>query len=72
VAILKEYPARVFIGASTANLLIVDDVLTTGSSMEEVRKEMGTYYQSEGFVLFARGECPDWITPLFQMPGAIR
>ncbi len=45
-------------------VLIVDDVLTTGTSMEEKRKY---YPDSIGAVVFARGDCPDWITPLFQM-----
>ena len=44
--------------------LIVDDVLTTGISMEEMRKN---YPGAIGIVVFARGKCPDWITPLFQM-----
>jgi hypothetical protein len=44
-------------------LLIVDDVLTTGISMEEHRA--GRY--ACGAVIFARGPCPEWVTPLFQM-----
>lgn len=51
-------------------ILIVDDVLTTGSSMEEVRNEEIKNIKGvriiEGIVLFARGKCPDWITPIFQ------
>lgn len=52
---------------STENgpLLIVDDVLTTGESMEEQRA--GRY--AIGAVVFARGPCPSWVTPLFQMGG---
>lgn len=71
VRILKELPSREWGKASTADLLIVDDVLTTGASMEEVRQRFGSYYRAEGYVLFARGKCPDWITPLFEMgnPG---
>lgn len=52
--------------------LIVDDVLTTGASMD---KAFGAVSQRtvkdrgvRGVVLFARGSCSDWITPLFQMP----
>ena len=48
--------------------LIIDDVLTTGKSMEDFVKINGsknvTYI---GVVIFARGECPNWITPIFQM-----
>ncbi len=52
--------------------LIVDDVLTTGGSMEIVR---GSYLASRpegttavGAVVFARGQCPPWVKPLLQMP----
>ena len=50
---------------------IVDDVLTTGGSMEYFL----TQYQRNrrpftaiGWVVFARGQCPGWVTSLFQMP----
>ena len=43
------------------DLLIVDDVLTTGASMEELRPG----HIAQGVVIFARGPCPSWITPLF-------
>lgn len=46
-------------------ILLVDDVLTTGSSMEEYRASFSAGVI--GAVVFARGECPDWIVPLFQM-----
>lgn len=42
-------------------LLIVDDVLTTGASMEKLRGGR----EAIGAVIFARGDwCPEWITPL--------
>lgn len=44
-------------------LLIVDDVLTTGNSMEEHRAKRAAI----GVVIFARGSCPKWVTPIFQM-----
>ena len=44
-------------------LLVVDDVLTTGASMEKLHKNAA----DKGLVVFARGECPSWITPIFQM-----
>lgn len=45
-------------------LLIVDDVFTTGGSMEDHRAGR---YEAIGAVIFARGVVPSWITPLFQM-----
>lgn len=47
------------------SLLIVDDVLTTGKSMEAHRAGR----EATGAVVFARGPCPSWVTPLFQMGG---
>ncbi len=44
-------------------LLIVDDVLTTGGSMERLRAGRDAF----GVVLFARGPCPEWVTPLFTL-----
>jgi hypothetical protein len=53
-------------------LLIVDDVLTTGKSMQNERKKLD--YSMivndliiKGVVIFARNNCPDWIEPIFQM-----
>lgn len=43
--------------------LIVDDVLTTGKSMEEVRS--GIDGSVIGVVVFARGPVPDWVWPIF-------
>jgi orotate phosphoribosyltransferase len=48
---------------SDGPLLIVDDVLTTGASMEAHRHDR----QAIGAVIFARGRCPWWVIPLFQM-----
>lgn len=45
--------------------LIVDDVLTTGRSIETFRK--GVQGNSIGVVIFARGVCPEWVRPIFQM-----
>lgn len=44
--------------------LLVDDVLTTGGSMERARL---LYPGAIGAVLFARGPVSDWIVPLFTM-----
>lgn len=49
-------------------VLVVDDVLTTGNSMEALRKAIG-HNEVKGFVVFARGQCPEWVTPLFQLTG---
>ena len=51
---------------SCAGVLIVDDVLTTGTSMEQART-VRSEALVQGAVIFARGECPEWIVPLFQM-----
>lgn len=45
-------------------LLIVDDVLTTGISMQEMRDRF-PLEEAIGVVIFARGQCPDWIRPIF-------
>lgn len=48
--------------ATEGPLLIVDDVLTTGSSMEKQRAGRDAI----GFVIFARGACPTWVTAMWQ------
>ena len=52
---------------------IVDDVLTTGESMEYFlsqyqRNRRLMPYMAIGWVVFARGQCPHWVRALFQMP----
>ena len=52
--------------------LIVDDVLTTGKSMEEQREFQKNTYGIEsqiGVVVFARTRPAGWIYPVFQMWG---
>jgi len=44
-------------------LLIVDDVVTTGGSMERHRAGR----EAIGAAIFGRGKVPDWVTPLFPM-----
>ena len=46
--------------------LVVDDVLTTGNSMNEF-VEINNIKNPIGVVIFARGKCPDWVIPIFQM-----
>lgn len=48
----------------STTLLLVDDVLTTGNSMEEARAGRDNVI---GAVAFARGPCPSWITPACQI-----
>lgn len=46
--------------------LIVDDVLTTGASMEAAKAALG-WTDAIGVVLFARNQCANWIRPVFEM-----
>ena len=47
---------------------IVDDVLTTGKSMELYASQ---YSLTIGWVVFARVQTPAWVAALFQMPGEV-
>lgn len=54
----------------SAPMLLVDDVFTTGTSMEVKARACRPYLPVIGAVIFSRGPVPDWITPLFRMePG---
>ena len=48
--------------------LIVDDVMTTGGSMEEYKKEHFNDKYVIGWVVFARSKVPIWCDALFRMP----
>lgn len=48
-------------------VLIVDDVLTTGASMNKAKAEISDTKMVIGVVLFARREPPKWIIPIFRM-----
>lgn len=52
-------------------ILIADDVLTTGKSMQDMRYNAlmaGTKSEDiKGVVIFAREKCPEWINAIFQM-----
>ena len=48
--------------------LIVDDVMTTGGSMTEYRKEHFKDKFAIGWVVFARSHVPIWCDALFRMP----
>lgn len=45
--------------------LLVDDVLTTGKSMDKMRQKIEG--DVIGVVVFARGPVPKWIFPIFDM-----
>ena len=53
-------------------VLLVDDVLTTGESMNEFKRkrQWRNPVKYIGWVVFARNKCPDWVTALFQMPSS--
>ncbi len=50
-------------------LLIVDDVLTTGASMDQAKyiHHPELINRIVGVVIFARTKCPDWVHPIFDM-----
>lgn len=49
-------------------LLIIDDVYTTGASMEKAKIENTTLTnQIIGVVVFARDQTPDWILPILTL-----
>lgn len=60
---LQRFALSKYKDVQNPRLLIVDDVLTTGSSMEKQRNGR----KAEGVVIFARGLCPGWVVPLFSM-----
>ena len=52
------------------NILIVDDVLTTGESMEEAKAAYPPQVHPNdlvGWVIFARSKPPDWVHTVFMM-----
>jgi len=53
--------------ATEGPTLLVDDVLTTGQSMRDAWTDSGRPYFPSGLVIFARGPCPFWVTPIFSM-----
>lgn len=53
--------------ASWGPTLLVDDVLTTGASMEKARRDLGPDRKVIGVVLFARSKPAPWIHAVFQM-----
>ena len=47
-------------------VLVVDDVLTSGGSILRVREHVEGA-NCWGLVAFARGKCPPWVLPIFQL-----
>lgn len=45
--------------------LLVDDVYTTGTSLQKMRSMIASTVPIKGYVVFARNPTPDWITPIF-------
>jgi orotate phosphoribosyltransferase len=58
------------VGLENPRLLIVDDVWTTGDSMERFREEQRRP-DAMGAVLFARGPVADWVWPLFTLTESL-
>lgn len=54
--------------SSSGPVLIVDDVFTTGGTMEAQRAGR----DAMGAVIFSRGECPSWIVPLLELNPCCR
>ena len=50
--------------------LVVDDVFTTGKSMEDMRAAV--YGMSVGVVIFAWVDTPSWVYPIFQAGRWVR
>lgn len=60
-----------FVDSGSSLHLIVDDVFTTGASLQRVVKEYWKKPNASVYtcgVVFARGECPRGVRTLFQMP----
>ncbi|UQY80528.1 Orotate phosphoribosyltransferase [Candidatus Hepatincola sp. Av] len=64
-SILEQYEDK-----KSNNLLIVDDVLTTGASMILAKNKALQNFEEKnikGIVIFARGELPNWVSPIFAL-----
>lgn len=58
-----------YVAPDSDHLLIAEDVVTTGGSIERFLKstEVGSFARVLGVCAFARGAAPDWITPVFTL-----
>lgn len=63
---------RKYAVSTSLNVLVVDDVWTTGASVEKEVQEL-KFYDSHpvvnylGVVIFARGPVPHWVYPIFTL-----
>ncbi len=58
--------------AEDGPLLIVDDVLTTGKTMERQRIRMGQRAKTaKGLVIFARALPPPWVQAIFTLAEGV-
>ncbi len=55
---------RKYVTEGSQLLLIAEDVVTTGGSIIRFRNNRVDVI---GVCVFARGDCPTWVTPLFRM-----
>lgn len=64
---LKLMNALIKLGATAGHgpMLIVDDVCTTGKSLEDMKARCDG--EVIGCVLFARGSVPLWVYPIFEL-----
>ena len=63
--IFAKYLSQYKVDDESLPVLICDDVLTSGGSMERKRKEIDE--DTIGVVAFARGECPDWVVSILKL-----
>ena len=66
LALARALERYVIKGDPYLPVLIVDDVLTTGKSMQECKTELSESLVV-GYVAFARGKCPYWVSSLFEL-----
>jgi orotate phosphoribosyltransferase len=63
---------RKYVTPEARTLLICEDIVTTGGSMERWREELRRdpavkFDDYVGVCFIARGRCPDWVKPLLRM-----
>ncbi len=61
-----EKALRKYATKESKTVLLCDDVLTTGNSMEKMKAKF-VHKDIIGVVIFARRKCPEWVSPLFKL-----